>query len=81
MGEEEGTKKTEPQRGTFDEMEWKIEVRCVQRKGVLRCAHRKLGAQLPHLSAVLVCCAFPLPWRSGCWCQEVPVVTQSVHRN
>lgn len=39
------------------------------------------GFQLPHLSVVLVCCAFPLPSRSRWWCQEVPAFTQSVHRN
>lgn len=54
--------KSEPQRGMFHEMEWKTEVRCTQRKGVLRCTHRKLGISVASsLSCVSLLC-LPSPF-------------------
>lgn len=59
-----GKRKTEPQRGMFHEREWEIKVRCMQKREFLGAATESWGVQLPHLSGVLVCCAFALPWRS-----------------
>lgn len=60
----EGKKEKQSPREELFMRENENKVRFMQKREFLGAATESWGVQVPHLSGVLVCCAFALPWRS-----------------